>query len=154
MTAKTLETKPQSNRETFTSKPEVTHEQPRGESAASERLPIPATTVQLGTVETAENSAAVKSQSLQEIEEVLTENLSEVYAGLSPKDRFIVKTKGEETAFKIRMLLRQASVKFYSIFQLVISWLKAIPGLNRPFIEQEAKLKADQLLRMRGKRDL
>ena len=56
---------------------------------------------------------------------------------------------GEETASKIAQLLEAAKVKTRKIFDLIVKWLRIIPGINRFFLEQEAKIKADKILRLK-----
>jgi len=55
----------------------------------------------------------------------------------------------EQTAFKIRELMRGAHVKIKKIFRLIIEWLRMLPGVNIFFLEQEAKIKADKILALK-----
>lgn len=82
----------------------------------------------------------------QRIESILQEDLTDLYLSLSPKDQQAFKQKGEETVSKIRVLLNQTKVNAKKIFQLIREWLKVIPGVNRFFLEQEAKIKTDKIL--------
>ena len=82
----------------------------------------------------------------QRIESILEEDLTDLYLSLSPKGRQAFKQKGEETLSKIRLLLNQTKVNAKKIFQLIREWLKVIPGVNRFFLEQEAKIKTDKIL--------
>ena len=90
-----------------------------------------------------------KSQLEKEIEDVLAEDLEQLYWDLSEPERLIFKHKGEETASKIRLLLGEATIRVQEIFKLIIEWLKLLPGLSNFFIEQEAKIKTDKILRFR-----
>ena len=90
-----------------------------------------------------------KSQLEKEIEDVLAEDLEQLYWDLSEPERLIFKHKGEETASKIRLLLGEATVRVQEIFKLIIEWLKLLPGLSNFFVEQEAKIKTDKILRFR-----
>jgi hypothetical protein len=82
----------------------------------------------------------------QRVESILEEDLTDMYLSLSPADQQAFKQKGEETLSKIRMLLNQTKVNAKKIFQLIREWLKMIPGVNRFFLEQEAKIKTDKIL--------
>lgn len=82
----------------------------------------------------------------KKIESILEEDLADVYLSMNEKDRLKFKQKGEETTGKIKELLARAHVKVKEIVNLLIDWLKLIPGVNRFFLEQEAKIKADKLL--------
>lgn len=91
--------------------------------------------------------ATAKSQLEKEIEDVLAEDLEGIYWELPEPERMIFKYKGEETASKIRLLLGETAIRMQEIFNLIIEWLKFLPGVSRFFIEQEAKIKTDKLLK-------
>ncbi|HPI67102.1 MAG TPA: hypothetical protein PKZ16_00960 [bacterium] len=82
----------------------------------------------------------------QNIEAVLEEDLGDLYFSLSPEKQKIFKAEGEQTAKKIIELIETAKITFRRVFNLIKKWLKIIPGLNRFFVEQEAKIKADRIL--------
>lgn len=82
----------------------------------------------------------------QRIETILEEDLTDMYLKMSPKDQVFFKQKGEETVSKIRELMTKTKVNAKKIFELVREWLKLIPGVNRFFLEQEAKIKTDKIL--------
>ncbi len=82
----------------------------------------------------------------QRVQSILEEDLTDMYLSLSPADQQVFKQKGEETLSKIRVLLNQTKVNAKKIFQLIREWLKVIPGVNRFFLEQEAKIKTDKIL--------
>lgn len=88
------------------------------------------------------------------IEKVMEEGLKEAYQELSPVERQEFKIKGEQTALQIRRLLRATHIKIKKIFKLLKEWLKMLPGVNRFFIEQEAKIKADKIVAMQERNDL
>lgn len=83
------------------------------------------------------------------IEKVLSEGLNEVYQKLSPVAKQEFKIKGEATAGAIKELLLSTKVQTKKILALIINWLKMLPGVNRFFLEQEAKIKTDKLLALR-----
>jgi len=85
-------------------------------------------------------------QKYQELENVLSEDLSAMYSAMVPKDQERFKLKGEETAKKIfQLVYQQTKVNVKKIIKLIKDWLKLIPGINKYFLEQEAKIKADKI---------
>jgi hypothetical protein len=84
------------------------------------------------------------------IEDVLEAGLAEAYLKLSAADKQEFKTVGEQTAKKITVLLRQTHIKIKEIFLLIIHWLKVIPGVNKFFLEQEAKIKTDKIIKIKN----
>jgi hypothetical protein len=92
-------------------------------------------------------SAPAKSQLEKEIEDVLAEDLENLYWELPESERLVFKHKGEETASMIRLLLGEANIRVQEIFRLIVEWLKLMPGISQFFVEQEAKIKTDKLLK-------
>lgn len=87
-----------------------------------------------------------KDEVLQEVEKILEEDLEDIYFHLDPKVQKEFHDKGEETAGKIRVMLGEAKIKVKKILYLIRDWLKIIPGINKFFLEQEAKIKTDKIL--------
>ena len=85
------------------------------------------------------------------IEKILESGLGDEYAKLSPIAKQEFRIKGEETTAQIRELLLSAHVKVKKIFYLIIEWLKVLPGVNKFFLEQEAKIKTDLILEIHKK---
>ncbi|MBI5370121.1 hypothetical protein HZA85_02960 [Candidatus Uhrbacteria bacterium] len=83
---------------------------------------------------------------IKRIESILEEDMTDLYLNLSPKDQVVFKQKGEETLTKIRVLMQKTKVNAKKIFELIRAWLRLIPGVNRFFLEQEAKIKTDKIL--------
>lgn len=84
-----------------------------------------------------------------EVEKVMEEGLKEAFQELNPIQRQEFKIKGEETALQIRVLMKAAHVKVKQIFRLIVEWLKMLPGVNRFFLEQEAKIKTDKIMELK-----
>ncbi|MEI6597049.1 MAG: hypothetical protein WCL13_02445 [bacterium] len=85
----------------------------------------------------------------KQVESILAEDLAEIYLSLEPKKRQEFKIKGEQTAQKINQLLAKTKINIGEIIKLIKEWLSLIPGLNKYFLEQEAKIKADELIKLR-----
>jgi hypothetical protein len=90
----------------------------------------------------------VQDETVLKIEKILERDLGDQYARLSPIAKQEFKIKGEETAIKIKELLQSTHVKVKKILLLIIEWLKMLPGINKFFLEQEAKIKTDQLIEL------
>ncbi|HAU66705.1 MAG: hypothetical protein UT30_C0007G0036 [Candidatus Uhrbacteria bacterium GW2011_GWF2_39_13] len=82
----------------------------------------------------------------EEIEDILEEDLKDLYLSLPPKKQAEFRLKGEEIRSRIRQLTSSVKINAKKIFQLIRSWLKVIPGVNRFFLEQTAKIKTDKIL--------
>jgi len=96
----------------------------------------------------------------KEIDDVLAEDLKDLYVAMTPSQQKVFKAKGEETVSKIRQLIHSAKFNAKKVFFLIRDWLKLIPGVNRYFLEQEAKIKTDKIHiiteeeKRRGNKDL
>lgn len=88
----------------------------------------------------------VKDKLEQELEDVLEEDLKDMYLAMPKEKQVEFRKKGEETVSAIRQLLVDTHKNVKKIFQLIRAWLKIIPGVNRYFLEQEAKIKTDKIL--------
>ena len=90
-----------------------------------------------------------KSPLHQNVEAILEGNLEDLYFSLDAGTQEKFKKKGEETTVKIIQLITSAKATFKNFFKLIFKWLKIIPGANRYFLEQEAKIKADEIIKMK-----
>lgn len=89
------------------------------------------------------------SPEILQIEKIMEDGLAEMYVQMTPEKQREFRQVGEQTARQINQLLGATKVQIGKIIDLIKNWLKIIPGINRFFIEQEAKIKSDELLRMR-----
>ena len=87
-----------------------------------------------------------KSEMRQKIETVLEEDLKDTYFKMEPELQVKFKHEGERTAEKIEDLFSRGKATAHKIFKLILVWLKLIPGMNKLFIKQEAKIKADRIM--------
>jgi len=85
------------------------------------------------------------------IEKILEEGLNDSFQRLSPVAKQEFKIKGEQTANKIRDLLKSTHIQVKKIFRLILDWLRIVPGVNRFFLEQEAKIKTDRIIALKNK---
>ncbi len=84
---------------------------------------------------------------LQLIEVILSEDLEYIEEALPEKLRKQFDDKKIETAKQIKVLVNKAKVNLKKIVKLIVDWLKMIPGINKFFLEQEAKIKADKIIK-------
>ena len=88
----------------------------------------------------------VRDEATLKIEKILEDGMGEAFSRLSPVAQQEFKLRGEETAGKIRELMRSTHSKAKQIFRLILEWLKILPGINKFFLEQEAKIKTDRIV--------
>lgn len=83
-----------------------------------------------------------------DVEKILEEGLGAYFTQLpeSAKERF--QKKGEEVASHIAQMVRELRVKAKEVILLIRDWLLTIPGVNKFFLEQEAKIKTDRILQL------
>jgi hypothetical protein len=81
----------------------------------------------------------------KEVENVLTENIAEIYKQLPQDRKAVFKQKGEEVAQQITAMIKGGILQIKKILKLIREWLLIIPGVNKYFLEQEAKIKTDKI---------
>jgi len=91
----------------------------------------------------------VRDEITLKVEQIMEEGLKDVYKELTPIQKQEFKIKGEQTAYLVRDLLKATHIKVKSIFRLLMEWLKMLPGINKFFLEQEAKIKTDKILALK-----
>lgn len=123
-----------------------------GRVAAQEEQVVPAPS--LPTESPAAASAVqTKDPGLAAIESILAEGLEELYGKMAPSEQQVFKKRGEEVASTIRQMIQGAKVKMSKVLSLIRGWLGMIPGVNKYFLEQEAKIKADKILAQAEKKE-
>lgn len=90
-----------------------------------------------------------KNEMVLQIEKILEEDLEDIYFNLPPETQKEFKEKGEETASKIHEFLDAVKIKTKEIIIAISHWLKIIPGVNKFFVDQESKIKADKILKLK-----
>lgn len=85
----------------------------------------------------------------KEIDKILAFGLDQIFLEMSPKEQQRFRLAGEETVTKINELLSKTQVKVKQIVELIKKWLKLIPGVNKYFLEKEAKIKADKIINLK-----
>ena len=90
----------------------------------------------------------VKSETLKKIESILEEHIGETYAKLTSEQQEVIKREGEFTAKKIEELIVAAKATAVKVFNLILRFFEFIPGVNKWFSEQEAKIKTDKIMKL------
>lgn len=90
--------------------------------------------------------AEEKDPELKKIEDILAEDMTDIFLSLPEEKRQAFKIKGEEVAQGIKAIINSGKIKLMKILELIRSWLKMVPGINKFFLEQEAKIKVDKLM--------
>lgn len=100
------------------------------------------------------SSAGKNYQTRQkQIEKVLEADLKDIYLGMPPGKQNEFKILGEQTAGKINQLLEKGKFRVGQIIDLIKKWLQTIPGVNKFFLDQEAKIKSDAIMKIRDESD-
>jgi hypothetical protein len=87
------------------------------------------------------------------VDEILEEGLEDIYLNLSKETQKEFKAKGEETTNKINILLGETKIKVKKIVQAIVEWLRLVPGINKFFIKQTAKIKTDKILAAKNREE-
>ncbi len=90
-----------------------------------------------------------KTQLQLDIEDILADDMKELYLSLSPEKREQFKKQGEKTAVHIEVLLKSVKIKISEILHLIRTWLSLLPGVNTYFLEKEVKIKTEQILELK-----
>ena len=89
---------------------------------------------------------STQSKVEEDIEGILAKGLDKVFLSMDAGTQQEFKKKGEETSQAIVILLQKAKLRVKKIINLIVSWLKIIPQVNKYYIEQEAKIKTEEIL--------
>lgn len=85
----------------------------------------------------------------RQVEDVLSSGMENAFLSLDAGLQRVFKLKGEETSNKITILLMQTKIKVSTITKLILEWLRIIPKINKHYLEQEAKIKTDNILKIK-----
>jgi len=96
------------------------------------------------------NSVPVSTDAivLKKVEDILANDMDRVFLSMDAASQQRFKVKGEATARQIVGLLSKTKIKIKEVVALIMSWLKTIPHANKFYLEQEAKIKADEIIKM------
>ncbi len=77
----------------------------------------------------------------------MAEGLAATYSSMAPAQQEKFRQRGEEVAKLIEGMIEHLKLTAHKALQLIRSWLQLIPGINKYFLEQEAKLKTDAIMK-------
>lgn len=96
---------------------------------------------------------AIKESALKQVESILELGLLDVYKSMDDDLKVEFKAEGERIALKIRKMIELARLKAKKILRMISRWLAMIPGVNKFFLEQESKIKTDQLMALAERKE-
>ncbi len=134
-------------------KPEVTREQRKEKkepvpiSEKSQEIKKEVSELPTSVPSTVPDPAVVKDSVLEGIEEILAGDLTDLYLSLPNDHKPEFKARGEEVARTIWKMASQGKASAKKILDLIRGWLRLVPGVNKFFLEQEAKIKTDEISR-------
>jgi len=96
----------------------------------------------------------IRNEVTVQIENIMEEGLDEAFMALPVIKQQQFKMKGEETAFKIQAEMKKKNIQMKKIFRYLLDWLSFLPGINKLYLRQEAKIKADQVVRLKRQKDM
>ena len=94
----------------------------------------------------APSATPAKDPTVAAVESVLEEGLADTYKQMPPELRKKFRAEGERVGRELAGMVASLKVKVGQALKLITGWLKMIPGVNRFFLEQEAKIKTDRIL--------
>jgi hypothetical protein len=108
----------------------------------------PVADTQLAAVPVAPTIAVAPDQVVVDVQKILEDGLEEAIVTMpeEAKQRFL--QKGKEIGTIVADMVRRYKVEVKRVLHLLKDWLTTIPGVNRFFLEKEAKIKTDRILEL------
>ncbi len=122
--------------------PQAPEQQEQPKAQTETQAPAIQTTA-LPTVET----PALGDETFNKVEGILSKDLDEYYQAMNPQEQQRFQAEGEKVSHEIANMLDKGKVSFKKFVTLITGWLKLIPGVNKFFLQKEAKLRADEIIR-------
>lgn len=127
-------------------KPEISSIERTKTESPEKKIPVGFEVSPKEPVASVSDAVYLPNEEYRKIEGILSRGLADLYHRLPPEDKLKFKQKGEETASLIWKAVSRPKVRIRKIIDLIKKWLQTIPGVNRFFLEQMAKIKADQIV--------
>lgn len=96
-----------------------------------------------------QSAPAMDTERVKEIDNILEDGLGEIFLKMDPAKQKEFKAEGEKAVRKIDKILGKAKINTQKIFKIIKVWLARVPGINKFFLEQEAKIKTDKIMRIK-----
>lgn len=119
-------------------------QQQQGVSRATTAAPATKTTTPMAQ----QPASQPKTEERKKIESILAEGLTQMYQSMTPEEQARFRTEGETTATAIEEMLRTFKATAHRVLELIRKWLATIPRVNNFFLEQESKLKTDEIIQL------
>ncbi len=138
-------------------RPEVLPEQPvkpEGEGQAKSLEKVQEGVIKIDASENLAPSSVTTEPSAnltplaKKVEQVLEEDLTDIFLSLPADKQQEFKQAGEVAAQKISRLMQKVRFNLRQIIKIIRDWLSVIPGVNKYFLEQTAKIKADKIIKL------
>ncbi len=100
----------------------------------------------------APNTLTAEQITLVKVEQILAQDMDRIFLSLDLAKQAEFKRKGEQASQQITKLLSKGSVPLRKILNIIVDWLRVIPHVNRFYLEQEAKIKADKIMKLNIKK--
>lgn len=82
----------------------------------------------------------------RKLEALLAQDILPLYGALDSQTKIKFRAKGKEILKTIEKMVTSGRVVARRVFDLIRAWLVIIPGINKYFLEQEAKIKTDKII--------
>jgi hypothetical protein len=92
--------------------------------------------------------AKSKSVTFKQVENILQEDLEDIYFNMDEAHRRMFKQEGERAIAQIEKIIASGKSVAVKVLEVIKQWLSLIPGVNKFFIEQEAKIKTDKIIKL------
>lgn len=100
------------------------------------------------TVPTAVSAEVPSDEVVEDVQQIMEEGLEEALTAMPEDARQRFLQKGKEIGLLIADMVRQYKVEVKQVLRLLKEWLTTIPGVNKFFLEQDAKIKTDRILEL------
>ncbi len=84
----------------------------------------------------------------RELEVVLAEDVFDFMKQAPAAQQIIIRQRGREVLDEIETMIKQTKINIRKIIKLILSWLKLLPITNKYFLEQAAKIKTEEILKI------
>ena len=122
------------------------------ETATEKQAETALPTAPVSKTTTSQATDTQEQTQLKQVESILSAGLDNIFLTMDSATQVRFKAKGEETTQKINTLINSGKIRLKKVIELIIEWLRIIPKVNAYFLEQEAKIKADAIMKMYGKK--
>lgn len=96
--------------------------------------------------------ARPKTEARTKLEGIMTTGLADMYRTMTPQEQAAFRKRSMETATALEEMMTNFKATARKVAKLIHGWLSSIPRVNRFFLEQETKLKTDEIMALQ--RDL